>query len=93
MEIIKVLAQFLSKSINISPVASRGLLKLAIKDELGPFIPFTNLLYNDLKNVINNSLSERLAKLQIQDQKIRAIKKELNGVLSQNQSLIVMERT
>ncbi|MFW5895180.1 MAG: hypothetical protein ACOCT9_00400 [archaeon] len=93
MEIINILAQDLSRSINISAIASRGLLKLAIKDELGPFIPFRGLLYQDLKKVINNSLKERLEKLNIEGQQIEKIRMQLNSILSKNQSLITMEKT
>ena len=92
MEIIKVLGKVLSHCINISPLASRGLLKLAIKDELGPFIAFKELIYQDLKKVIRNSLRERLKKLGVQEKRIETIIKQLGNALSENQSLIIMEK-
>lgn len=88
MEIINYLGDKLSEHINITPAASRGLLKLAIKDELGPFKPLELISFNDLKNVINNSLERRLNKLDIQN--LQNILKNLLEELTKNQSLITM---
>lgn len=65
MEIINILGEKLSLKVKISPPAARGLLKLAIKDEIGPFKPFNQLNYEDYKNSIENALKIRLEKLDI----------------------------
>jgi hypothetical protein len=88
VEIINYLGDKLSEHINITPPASRGLLKLAIKDELGPFKPLESINFNDLKNVINNSLQKRLQKLNIQN--FQNVIKNLLEELTKNQSLITM---
>jgi hypothetical protein len=69
MEIINILGEKLSLKINISPPAARGLLKLAIKDEIGPFKPLNQLNYEDFKKSIENALKIRLEKLDIKNSK------------------------
>ncbi|MFX1242109.1 MAG: hypothetical protein ACFFA7_12750 [Promethearchaeota archaeon] len=69
MEIINMLGEKLSLKINISPPAVRGLLKLAIKDEIGPFKPLNQLNYEDFKKSIENALKIRLEKLDIKNSK------------------------
>jgi hypothetical protein len=88
MEIIKYLGNQLAKKINISPPATRGLLKLAIKDELGPFKPLNQINFNDLKSVIENTLKLRLKKLEIPNSEI--LVEYLLHQLTKNQSLITM---
>ena len=88
MEIIKYLGNNLAKKINISPPAARGLLKLAIKDELGPFKPLNQINFNDLKSVIENTLKLRLKKLEIPNSEI--LVEYLLHQLTKNQSLITM---
>ena len=85
MEIIKYLATVLSKEISISPAAARGLIKLSIKDLLGPFYQISKLNYIDL-----SSLKKRLIDLAIDntEQVIELLILELN----KNQSLITIER-
>lgn len=89
MEIIKLLGDSLSEKIEISPAAARGLLKLSIKDEIGPFKPFEEISYRDLKKTLSNALQARLKKLGVKKRKqlINFLKKELK----ENQSLITME--
>ena len=65
MEIIYILAEKLSQKIHISPPAARGLLKLSIKEEVGPFKPLNQLDYDDFKNSIEKALRMRLDKLSI----------------------------
>ncbi|MFX1567655.1 MAG: hypothetical protein ACFFCV_04720 [Promethearchaeota archaeon] len=65
MEIVYLLAEKLSQKIHISPPAARGLLKLSIKDEVGPFKPLNQLDYDDFKNAIEKALRLRLDKLSI----------------------------
>jgi len=88
VDIIYYLGNILANRINISPTASRGLIKLSIKDELGPFIKFELVKFEDLKNAINNSLRIRLTRLNVQDfgEIIGILLKELTD----NQSLITM---
>jgi len=65
-----------------------GALKLATKDDLGPFKPLNQLSYGDLKKVINNSLKKRLMDLSTQD-----VENIIEGMLNQlirGQSLIMM---
>ncbi len=88
MEIIKYLGNILAQKINVSPPAARGLLKLSIKDELGPFKQLSQVNYNDLKLVIENAMKKRLINLDIQntDSLISYMLDELNN----HQSLITM---
>ena len=88
MEIISYLGEFLSKTINISSPAARGLIKLAINEELGPFRPLKQVNYRDLKLVIENSLKQRLFKLEIKE--TLAIIEILLDKISKYQSLISM---
>lgn len=88
MEIIKYLGDKLSERINISPPAARALLKLSIKDELGPFTDLNKINYNDLCKVLNLSFKFRLIKLEISD--YNAIIKYMLNELTLNQSLITM---
>lgn len=90
MEIIRYLGDILAKCIGISPTAARGLLKLSIKDELGPFTDFEQINYGDLLKVINQSLKNRLIKLNFED--FKNIVQLLLNELTNNQSLITMGR-
>ena len=90
MEIINIIGAFLAQRVNLSPPAGRGLLKLAIKDELGPFKPYDILEYEDLKNVISKSLKQRLENLEIYG--ADSIIKELVNILNKNQSLLTMSK-
>ena len=78
----------LANQINISQPASRGLIKLSIKDEVGPFKPLEKLSYDDLKSTLQNALRVRLANLEIvnSDQIIALLLVEL----FKNQSLITI---
>ena len=88
MEIIRLLGFELSNQIKISPTAARGLIKLAMKDELGSFIEFSKVTFSDLKLVIDTSLKKRLIQFQILD--INSLIEELTEILNKNQSLITM---
>ncbi len=88
MEIINNLGEYLSNSINISPPAARGLIKLALKEELGPFKPIDQVNYKDFKAVIESSLKKRLIKLEIKETDI--IIEILFDKLKKFQSLISM---
>jgi hypothetical protein len=88
MEIINYLGESLSKSINITPPAARGLIKLAIKEEFGPFMPLEQVNYKNLKLVIENSLKLRLFKLEIEESSV--IIEILLDKLNKFQSLISM---
>ena len=88
MDIIYYLGNILANRINVSPTASRGLIKLSIKDELGPFSKFKLIKFEELKNAINNSLRIRLTKLNVRD--LEDIIVILLKELTDNQSLITM---
>ena len=90
MEIIKFLGDKLANKINISPPAARGLLKLAIKDEVGPFKPISEINFNDFKSIMKNSLRLRLIKLDIPNNDI--LIEYMLYYLTKNQSLITMAR-
>jgi hypothetical protein len=89
VEVIKYLGSNLAELIMISPPGARGLIKLAIKDELGPFKPFQQISYNELKMVIENALKKRLQNLEIKA--TDKIIEEMLALLARYQSLIVME--
>lgn len=90
MEIIKYLGEKLSEKIKISPPAARGLIKLAIKDELGAFKPFNEITFNDLKAVIQNALKIRVERLNVQN--VENLINYLTIELTENQSLIIMSK-
>ena len=84
----KLLGAKLANQINISQPASRGLIKLSIKDEVGPFKPLEKLSYDDLKLTLQNALRVRLVNLKVanSDQIIALLLDELY----KNQSLITI---
>ena len=88
MELIKLLGNQLAEKINVSSPAGRGLIKLAINDELGPFKPLNQLEFIDFKNTIENSLKMRLEKLEISS--ISEIIDLLLENLTKNQSIITI---
>jgi len=88
MELIKLLGNKLAEKINVSSPAGRGLIKLAINDELGPFKPLNQLEFIDFKNTIENSLKKRLEKLEISS--TSEIIDLLLDKLTKNQSLITI---
>ncbi|MBN1802613.1 MAG: hypothetical protein JW891_13960 [Candidatus Lokiarchaeota archaeon] len=90
MEIIKYLAEVLAQNINISSTATRGLIKLAIRDQLGPFYQFSQITYDDLKKTIQEALRNRLKVLKIQN--FEDLTSFLLKELKLNQSLITMSR-
>ncbi len=89
LEIINFLGELLSKRIGISPPAARGLIKLAIKDQMGPFSPLESLSFINLKQVLENSLKDRLIKINVDN--IPILIEELVEQLTKNQSLMVMD--
>ena len=89
MEVIKYLGNKLAELITISPPGARGLIKLAVKDVLGPFKPLQQVTYRELKITIENALKKRLLSLEINS--IDKIIEELSDLLARYQSLIVME--
>ena len=89
MEVIKYLGNRLAEFTTISPPRARGLIKLAVIDEFGPFKPLQQVTYKELKMVIENALKKRLLSLEIND--IDNIIEELLDLLARFQSLIVME--
>lgn len=65
MNFITFFGNLLSKKIHISSPAARGLLKLAIADELGPFIQINKINHNEFKKIFEKSLRARLINLEI----------------------------
>jgi hypothetical protein len=90
LELIGILGEILAHRTPLSPPACRGLIKLAIKDQLDPFKPFDELDYDDLKKVISNSLKNRLLKLEIKDSD--GLVEILLNELNKNQSLLTMSK-
>ena len=90
MQIIYYLGDILSKKIDISPSASRGLLKLSIKDEFGPYEPLNSLGLTHYQNVVKNSLKKRLVDLKVKD--FENLVKLLLEELMKHQSLLTMEK-
>ena len=90
MIILNYLSDILAKRIEINPSATRGLIKLSIKDQLGPFFNFNKLTFEDLKHSIQNALKDRLVKLKIDN--IEEIIDLLLLELKENQSLITMDK-
>lgn len=90
MEIINVLAVILSENITISQPAARGLLKLSLMDQIGPFKPLNQMEFQDFKDTINFALRERLVKLEISN--LEKIISNLNLQLIEKQSLISMTK-
>lgn len=78
----------LAKNLNISPPAARGLIKLSIKDEFGPFKPMTQLNYEDFRAIITQSLKKRLLNLEVVN--IEDVISNMLEDLNQNQSVITM---
>ncbi|MFW9928061.1 MAG: hypothetical protein ACFFD1_01565, partial [Candidatus Thorarchaeota archaeon] len=67
MEILNIIANVISGELDISPPAARGIIKLSIKDEFGPFKPLRELKYSDMLLVVNNSLRKRFITLNIKN--------------------------
>ncbi len=90
MDILRILGDILAHQTNLSPPAGRGLIKLAIKDQLGPFTPLEEVDYANLKIVISNSLKNRLIDLEVNDWEslVEALLDELN----KNQSIFTMSK-
>ena len=65
MELINILGEILAQKTNLSPPAGRGLIKLAIKDQFGPFTALEEIDFDNLKQAITVSLRNRLEKLEI----------------------------
>ena len=90
MDIIHIIGELLAKNMKLSSPAGRGLLKLAIKDQLGPFKPLEEIDYENMKEVISFSLKNRLINLGIENHNniVTIILNELN----RNQSLFTMTK-
>jgi hypothetical protein len=90
MQIIFYLGDLLSKKIGISSSASRGLIKLSIKDEFGPYELLNSLGLSDYQKMIQNSLKKRLIELEVKD--LENLVKLFLEELMKHQSLITMEK-
>ncbi len=88
-EMFRYLSNILSEELNLSPPASAGLIRLAVKDQFGPFKPIEQLNFKDYKTICNNALKERLIRIKVHN--IDQIINRIFVQLVQNQSLIIME--
>ncbi|MBY9021476.1 MAG: hypothetical protein KGD67_10475 [Candidatus Lokiarchaeota archaeon] len=88
IELITYLAKYLEEVLKISPPAAKGLLKLAIKEEFGPFKSFDNISLIDMKQVLEGALKMRLLNLEVQN--YQEILEKLLLKLKKNQSLLTM---
>lgn len=85
---ITYFGNLLAETLVISPPAARGLLKLSIMDEFGPFKPLNQVSLNEMKEVLEGALKNRLLNLSIKhcDEIINLMLSKLR----ENQSLITM---
>ncbi|MFX1274501.1 MAG: hypothetical protein ACFFBP_08220 [Promethearchaeota archaeon] len=94
VQIINFLGDYLAEKINFSPSAARGMIKLAIRDQLGAFMRFEQITLKELKSVIQGSLKTRLLELKEQDKinlkDIDVLTKEIIDELIKGQALITM---
>lgn len=90
MEIINYLGYILANELDISPAAARGLLKLAIKDQFGPYKPILELQLNDFKKIVADALKNRLIDLKVKD--LEKLLEFIERELIINQSLITITR-
>jgi len=88
--IIDYLSDLLAEKLQISVPAIRGLIKLSIKDQCGPFKDISQTSYDDIKNSIQIALKNRLLKLNIDN--AQELIDLLLSELKKNQSLITMDR-
>jgi hypothetical protein len=89
LTIIAHLGDKLASLISISGAAARGLIKLAIKDEFGPFRQHTQINFKEYKSILENSLRVRLKNLNISN--IDDVVNQMLDELTLKQSLITME--
>ena len=90
MQIIYYLGELISKRIGISQSASRGLLKLSIKDEFGPYESIESLRLTHYQKVIQNSLKKRFIDLKVEN--FENLVNLLLDELMKHQSLLTMEK-
>jgi hypothetical protein len=90
MQIIYYLGELISEKIGISPSASRGLLKLSIKDEFGPYESLESLGLTHYQKVIQNSLKKRFIDLKVEN--FEKLVNLLLDELMKHQSLLTMEK-
>jgi hypothetical protein len=88
LTIITHLGDKLASLISISAPAARGLIKLAIKDEFGPFRQYPQINFEEYKSILENSLRTRLKNLNVSD--IDYIINQMLDELTIKQSLITM---
>ena len=89
MTSITHLGDKLASLISISAPAARGLIKLAINDEFGPFRQYPQINFEEYKSILENSLRTRLKNLNISN--IDNIINQILDELTLKQSLITME--
>ncbi|MFX1276266.1 MAG: hypothetical protein ACFFAT_14665 [Promethearchaeota archaeon] len=87
-EIIKYLGEKLAEKIKLSPTAARGLIKLAIQEQIGVFKQFSRISFKSFKEIIYGTLKDRLIKLEIDN--VNDVTDDMFNYLIKIQSLITM---
>ena len=85
MDVIKLFGDILAKEINKPEIASRGVLRLAIKLDF-PGKNVENLSYEDLSHVFKNGLKKKLEV--IGEFNVNAISKKMIMELTKKQSVL-----
>ena len=86
MDLIGFFSAFLAEKLEKDVSTSRGLLRIAIKDQFGS-MP-SNISFDDLFHVFNKALRNRLMKLNIMN--IDKIIHEMLDILTKRQALFTM---
>lgn len=82
---VSFLGEKLASEINIDPIAGKGLIRLAIKDDLGES---HDINIQKLRNVIQNGLKKRLERIDIEN--VNLIIKKLDNLVVTNQSIFTI---
>lgn len=88
--ILYVFSEILSGKINKSLIPTAGLMRLAVKDTFPKKDDYSDLNFNEVKEVFSKGLKERLRKLSVQD--VEKIIDEMILELKKHQSLFTMGR-
>ncbi len=82
---VSFLGEKLAIEINIEPIAGKGLIRLAIKDDLGEA---QDINIQKLRKVIKNGLKNRLEKINVEN--VNSVITKLDSLLISNQSLFTI---
>ena len=87
-DIISFLGERLSGKIKKAVMPTTGFIRLSIKDEFGSDVNTKKLTYKDFKQVIQNSLKQRLKNIKVAN--LDTVIQEMLTDLQDNQSLLTM---